>query len=97
MGNIPPPIAHLKQISETDEFILLCKALNICVTSMAQTSQLQQNLYLESQSNKIPNSGRIILFTSAKLRNTDKLQDLLQSTIEECNTNIEMLYKNDKT
>lgn len=98
MGNIIPPMPQIRQLFEGEEFINLCKALNIAVNSIAQTSELQQRLSLEEQARNgspksVPNSGRIILFSSAKNRNLDQIQEFLNKAIEECNKNIEQIMK----
>lgn len=102
MGNILPPIAHTRQLFENEEFINLCKGLNIAVNSIAQISEMQQVLLTtesatEAKTSKnVSNSGRIILFTSARNRNLDQIQEFLSKSIEECNKNIENLIKNEK-
>lgn len=100
MGNIIPPMPQLRQLFDGEEFINLCKALNIAVNSIAQTSELQQNLCVQfekkssgSGKSKIPNSGRIIVFSSAKNQNIDQIQEFLNKAIEECNKNIEQVLK----
>ena len=100
MGNIIPPMPQTRQLFEGEEFINLCKALNIAVNCIAQTSALQQSLHLEldprkNVSKSVPNSGRIILFSSAKTINLDQIQEFLNKAIEECNKNIEQLMKNE--
>jgi len=120
MGNILPPFSHPRQLYDNEEFINLCKGLNIAVNSIAQTSELQQNLLQQqlstnsdlfdsaaaaaasssastvNNSNKsVLNNGRIILFTSAKNRNLDQIQEFLTKSIEECNRNIDNLIKTD--
>lgn len=100
MGNIIPPIPQTRQLFEGEEFINLCKALNIAVNSIAQTSELQQNLCADAEAKRgsqrsMPNSGRIILFSSATHRNIDQIQEFLNKAIEECNKNIEQLMKNE--
>jgi hypothetical protein len=98
MGNIIPPMPQQRQLFEGEEFINLCKALNIAVNSIAQTSELQQNIWIESNAKneiKIPNSGRIVLFSSAKTVNLDQIQEFLNKAIEECNKSIDQLLKNE--
>lgn len=99
MGSIMPPLSQVRPLYEAEEFINLCKALNVAVNSIAQTSELQQSLSLQAESRNlspksIPNSGRIILFSSAN-RNIDQIQEFLNKAIEECNRNIEQVLKNE--
>ncbi len=107
MGSIPPPPAStqfgsfpMPHISPAEEFINLCKGLNIAVNSIAQASELQQNLLMNEEvrnsKTTLANSGRIFLFTSALNRNLDSIQDFLNKTIEETNKNIENIIRNDK-
>lgn len=96
MGNILPPMAHARQLFENEEFINLCKGLKLAVDSIAQTSELQQNLMTTEPNKIVPNSGRIILFTPAKYRNLDQIQEFLSKLIEECNKSIESLTKTEK-
>ena len=100
LGNIPPPnpqtALQAPQILEV-EFIGLCQALRTCVNSIVQTSPLQQS-FCDKQVNPdyIPNSGRIILFSSSNLRNFEQLQEFLNKTIEECNKTVEQIQKSEK-
>ncbi len=102
MGNVVPPMSQTRQLFEGEDFINLCKSLNIAVNSIAQTSELQQSLSLQAevrqagQGRSVPNSGRIILFCSAANRNIDQVQEFLAKAIEECNKNIEQLMKNEQ-
>jgi hypothetical protein len=107
MGSIPPPPAStqfgsfpMPHISPAEEFINLCKGLNIAVNSIAQASELQQNLLMNEEvrnsKTTLANSGRIFLFTSALNRNLDSIQDFLNKAIEETNKNIENIIRNDK-
>ena len=97
MGTVLPPSPQTKQLFEGEEFINVCKALNISVNSIAQVSQLQKNMCVDSNSiDPIPNSGRIILFTSTKIRNIDQIQEFLKKSIDECNKNIEQINKIEK-
>lgn len=96
MGNILPPMAHARQLFENEEFINLCKGLKIAVDSIAQISEMQQNLMASEPNKTVLNSGRIILFTPAKYRNLDQIQEFLSKLIEEFNKNIENITKNEK-
>jgi hypothetical protein len=96
MGNIPPPSPQTKQLFEGEEFINLCKALNLCVNSIAQMSKLQIELTTTpAERENMNNSGRIILFTSERYRNLDQLQEFVAKAIEECNKTIEQTMKNE--
>jgi hypothetical protein len=96
MGNIPPPSPQTKQLFEGEEFINLCKALNLCVNSIAQMSKLQIELATTpAERENMNNSGRIILFTSERYRNLDQLQEFVAKAIEECNKTIEQTMKNE--
>ena len=98
MGQILPPLSHSRQLFEGEEFINLCKALNIAVNSIAQTSQLQQKLINEyNSSDLVNNSGRIILFTTSKYRNLEQIQEFLDKSMQECNKNIDNFEKQAKT
>jgi hypothetical protein len=105
MGNVQAPTQQTRQSFEGEEFINLCKALNVVVQSIAQISELQLNLHQQIQKNKatsptgesqLKNSARIILFTSAKIRNLEQLQEFASKAIQECNNNIDLTLKNDK-
>lgn len=59
-------------------------------------SQLQQSLIRNKPNNQqILNAGRIVLFTSAKIRNLDQIQEFLVKSIEECNKIIDLAPKNE--
>lgn len=97
MGKILPPLQQTRQLFEGEEFINLCKALNTAVNCIAQATQLQQNLFNEyKSSDMIKNSGRIILFTSSKQRDLDRMQEFLEKAIQECNKNIEQSVRNER-
>ena len=85
MGNIPPPMIP----PQVEEFYILCKALYQVVEAFAQPSTLQQRFMQRKLIDQIPNSGRIILFSSSALRNFDQIQDFLAKAIEEFNRNLE--------
>ena len=101
LGTVVPPFAQTRHLYEGEEFINLCKALNTAVSSIAQVTELQQNLINEIEQKKlnkqITNSGRIILFTSARNKHFDQIQEFLNKAIEECNKSIDQLMKNEKT
>jgi len=102
MGNVMPPLPQTRQLFEGEEFINLCKSLNIAVNSIAQTSELQQALSVQAearqagQGRSVPNSGRIVLFSSASNRNIEQVQEFLAKAIEECNKNIEQLMRSEQ-
>ncbi len=102
MGNVMPPLPQNRQLFEGEEFINLCKSLNIAVNSIAQTSELQQALSVQAearqagQGRSVPNSGRIVLFSSASNRNIEQVQEFLAKAIEECNKNIEQLMRSEQ-
>ena len=92
-----PPLPHNRQLFEGEEFINLCKALNIAVNSIAQATQLQQKLISEYNSSEmVNNSGRIILFTASKFRNLEQVQEFLNKSMQECNKNIDQFEKQAK-
>lgn len=102
MGNIQAPTPQTRELFENEEFINLCKALNICLSSIAQLSDLQKSLIQKAKSpsnteQQISSSGRIILFTSAKLRNLDQLQVFLSESIQKYNKDFDISVKNDKS
>ena len=56
----------------------------------------QQTIIGEQQvadTSVVPNSGRIVLFTSAKVRNLDDVQAFVASALDECIKNIDKLAK----
>lgn len=91
MGLIPPPL-NTTQHRSYDEMTNLTKTFEYCLKLIAQPSELQVKLMLKNS--KIANSARIILFTSAKDRNLDKIQDILSNSIEEFNRILTNLNKN---
>ena len=107
MGKIVPPNQQTREMFAGEDFINLCKALNIATNSIAQISELQLALSSSGQNTSdataqgqttkrsVPNSGRIILFTTAKFRSLDQIQDFLNKAIEECNKNVEQVTKNE--
>ena len=100
MAGVMPPSLQARSLYEGEDFINLCKALNIAINSIAQLTELQLNLLNEAeakkQSKNMNNSGRIILFTSAKNKHFDQIQEFLNKAIEECNKNIEQFIKNEQ-
>ena len=98
MGTVLPPSPQTKEIFEGEEFIMVCKGLNISINAIAQTSRLQQNLIAQGNPpESIPNTGRIILFTPATLRNLDHIQEFLKKAIDECNRTIMNVNESDKS
>ena len=97
LGSVVAPQPHMQQLFAGEEYINLCKALNIAVNSMSQVSPLQQTIIGEQQqvtdTAVVPNSGRIVLFTSAKVRNLDDVQAFVASALDECNKNVDKLAK----
>lgn len=94
MGTVPPSFPE--KVTPTEEFIFLCKALDTSVKAIAQASPLQQTIIKNKPKNsQITNSGRIILFTSAQIRNLDPIQEFLVKSIEDCNKTIELTSKNE--
>lgn len=49
--------------------------------------------FASNQQAQIPNSGRIILFTSARARDLDQIQEFMEKAIEKCNNDIEAAFK----
>lgn len=112
MGNVKAPSLHqTRQNFEGEDMVNLCKALNIAVGLIAQMSPMQINLlkkaskdkqlseinYNDQNSSKIiNNSGRIILFTSAKVRDLDQIQEFMVKSIEKCNNDIDAALRNDQ-
>lgn len=89
MGSIQPQSLQNKQSTDI-EYSNLYKAVNLAVNSIAQMSPLQQSIFqTQNSASSIPNSGRIIFFTSAKHRNIDQIQENLNKAIEECNKRID--------
>ena len=89
MGTVKPPLQ--KTINRDEECFNLYKSLETSINFITQISQLQHDLLQRHNSNEaiVSNSGRIILFTPASFRNIEQIQDILNSTILECNKRIE--------
>lgn len=93
MGTVHPPLQNL--INKEEESLNLYKSVDTALNFISQVSQLQQNLLQKHTSNEtiVPNSGRIILFTPTSFRNIEKIQDILNTSIIECNKRIEKAKK----
>jgi hypothetical protein len=89
MGTVKPPLQ--RTVNRDEESLNLFKSLETAINFISQISQLQYDLLQKHNLNEtiIPNSGRIILFTPVSFRNIEQIQDILNSTIIECNKRIE--------
>lgn len=110
MGNVKAPSIQTRQTYEGEDMVNLCKALNIAVGLIAQMSPMQIGLYQQAKANKqagisaeqstsnqlISNSGRIILFTSARARDLDQIQEFMVKSVEKCNNDIEAALQNEQ-
>lgn len=87
MGTVQPPE---REIKKDEEHLYLYKSIESAVNTIAQMSQLQQNLIQKHDNKKeiIPNCGRIILFTPTNHRNLDNIQECLNNSIINCNKKI---------
>lgn len=106
MGNVQGPSSQTRQNFEGEDMVNLCKALNIAVGLIAQMTpkQIALNQQLKAKFAKqlpeqtgahVPNSGRIILFTSARVRDLDQIQVFMTKAIEKCNTDVVAALQNE--
>lgn len=112
MGSVPAPTVQLKPSYEGEDMVNLCKALNIAVGLIAQTSPMQISLAQQQQAKAaassisgtptksnaeiVPNTGRIVLFTSSRARDLDQIQEFMEKAIEKCNKDIEAAFRNEQ-
>jgi hypothetical protein len=91
MANVDPPTLHIRELFDGENFINVCKALNVSASGLAQITQLQQNYLLKNNRNTslVKNPGRIVLFTSAQsVQTIEAIEQFLVKSIEELNKNI---------
>lgn len=83
----------------------LCKALNIAVGLIAQMSPMQIGEHQKAKANKqqqqqskasASNSGRIVVFTSARARDLDQIQEFMVKSVEKSNNDIEVALQNEQ-
>jgi hypothetical protein len=94
LGTVIPPSPQLVQMFEGEDFINLCKGLNLSASSLAQITELQRHYLLKNNrnSNFIKNSGRIILFTSiGSISTIEAIEQFFVKSIEELNKNINQI------
>jgi hypothetical protein len=99
LGTVIPPSQQLAQMFEGEDFINLCKGLNLSASSLAQMTDLQRIYLLKNNrnSNLIKNSGRIILFTSiVSIKTIEAIEQFFVKSIEELNKNINHINQEKK-
>jgi hypothetical protein len=50
----------------------------------------------KSSAEIVPNTGRIVLFTSSRARDLDQIQEFMEKAIEKCNKDIEAAFRNEQ-
>ena len=94
LGAVTPPNPHMVAQFEGEDFINICKGLNIAAGSFAQTTNLQKQHLSKHNLNSglIKNCGRIILFThNTSIESFETMEKFLVKSIEELNRNIQQI------